>query len=87
MTTTVSDLAARHWVVGGIATSLLWFLAGKHSKHDLGSLWRGVGVAILVVMCVWAAVEQEWLGLAAGIIVLCWEIRSICRSTAETKTQ
>ena len=84
---TLSDFAARHWVLGGIAASLLWFVAGKESKHNIGPLWRGVGVAILLVMCGWTIAEKEWLGLVTGVAVLYWEMRSIRRSETQTKTQ
>jgi hypothetical protein len=26
---TISDFASKHWVLGGIVTSLLWFVAGR----------------------------------------------------------
>lgn len=87
MATALSDFAARHWVIGGIATSLLWFIAGRESKHDLGPLWRGVGVVILVVTCAWTVADREWLGLVAGVVVLCWEILFMLRSTPQTKSQ
>jgi hypothetical protein len=44
---TLSNLAAKHWVIGGMAVSLLWFVAGRQSlsnrrltQPSSGSLWR-----------------------------------------------
>jgi len=85
--TTLSDFAARHWVLGGIAAALLWFVAGKESKHNIGPLWGALGVAILLVACGWAIAEKEWRGLVTGIVVLYWEMPSIQRSATQTKTQ
>jgi len=79
MTRTLAEFAVRHWIAGGIATSLLWFFAGKESRHGIGPVWRGVGVAILVTLCGWCIAEREWLGLAIGIVVLYWEIQYIRR--------
>lgn len=76
---TLSEFAKRHWILGGIGTSLLWFLVGKESKHNIGPLWRGVGVAIVLVVCGWAVAEQDWLGLIGGIVVLCLEVYWITR--------
>jgi hypothetical protein len=78
---TWSDFAARHWVVGGILTSLLWFLAGRPSPTDKNGdaaiAWQCVAVLVIVVLCVWAVVKGEWLGFACGLAVLYLEIRSI----------
>jgi len=71
---TIAEFAKRHWIPGGIGTSLLWFLAGENSKHNIGPLWRGVAVAILSAVCGWAIAEQEWLGLIGGIVVLSVEV-------------
>lgn len=70
---TLSELAKRHWILGGIGTSLLWLLAGEKSNHNIGPLWRGVGVVILLVICGRAIAEQKWIGLIGGIVVLCIE--------------
>jgi tRNA(Met) C34 N-acetyltransferase TmcA len=32
--------------------------------------WQGIGVFILIVLCVSAVVEQEWLGLSLGLATL-----------------
>jgi hypothetical protein len=77
---TLLEFAKRHWMLGGIGASLLWFLAGKESKHNIGPLWRGVGGAILLVVWGWAIAEQEWLGLIGGIVVLCIEVYWITRA-------
>jgi CHASE2 domain-containing sensor protein len=77
---TLSEFAERYWILGGIGTSLLWFLVGKESKHNIGPLWGGVGVVILLVVCGWAIAEQEWFGLIGGIVVLCIEVYWIMRA-------
>ena len=47
---TLSDFAAKHWLLGGIAVSLLWFFAGKQSLSNRGSGaaigWQSVAVII-----------------------------------------
>jgi hypothetical protein len=86
-----SDFAAKHWVLGGIAVSLLWFVAGKQSlfnrRPDAASFWQSVAVIIVLIMCGWAVAEKEWLGLAAGVVVFYLEVRSTRRSTLKTKSQ
>jgi len=86
-----SDFAAKHWVLGGIAVSLLWFVAGKQSvsnrRSDAAALWQSVAVLIVIIMSGWALAEREWLGLAAGIVVLYLEVRSMRRSTLKIKSQ
>jgi hypothetical protein len=32
--TALSDLAAKHWFMGGIGVSLMWFAAGKQSLSN-----------------------------------------------------
>jgi hypothetical protein len=82
---TLSDFAAKHWVVGGIGVSLLWFVAGRQSlsnrRPDAAIFWQAVAVIIALVLCGWTIAEREWLGLAAGILVVYFEVRSIRRST------
>lgn len=82
---TLSDLTAKHWLIGGIAVSLLWFLAGRQSvsnrRSDAAIFWQSVAVIIGLIVCGWAIVEKEWLGLIAAIAVVCFEVRSIKRST------
>jgi hypothetical protein len=87
MAGTLAGFAAKHWIAGGIATSLLWFLAGKESSHGIGPVWRGVGVVILATLCGWCIAEREWLGLAAGIGVLYWEIHYIRRLRSRAPSQ
>ena len=82
---TLSDFAAKHWVVGGIAVSLLWFVAGRQSlssrRPDAAIFWQAVAVIIALILCGWTIAKREWLGLAAGILVAYFEVRSIRRST------
>jgi hypothetical protein len=86
-----SDFAAKHWVLGGIVASLLWFVAGKQSlfnrRPDAAIFWQSVAVIIVLIMCGWAVGEKEWLGLAAGVVVLYLEVRSIRHSMLKTKSQ
>jgi hypothetical protein len=81
----LSHLAAKHWLVGGIAVSLIWFLAGRQSisnrRADAAVFWQAVAVMIGLIVCGWAIVEKEWLGLIAAIAVVFFEARSITRST------
>jgi hypothetical protein len=78
-----SEFAAKHWPLGGIATSLLWFVAGQQfvqdKKLNIAILWQCVAVMIAIAMCGWALVKEEWLGLVCGIGVLYIEVRSIRR--------
>jgi len=72
-----SSFASRHWIVGGLATSLLWFAAGKQSlsnnKAEFAQVWQFVAILIAVVVCVWAIVGREWIGLCIGVAVLVLE--------------
>jgi len=83
MLTGWSEFAERHWALGGILASLLWFLAGKQSfsnrKADAAIGYQLVAVAILLIMGAWAIAKGEWLGLAAALAVLYVEVRSIHR--------
>jgi len=78
-----STFIREHWVFGGIATSLLWFLAGKQSlsnrNREAALLWEGVAVMIVATMCGWAIAEKEWLGLVFGVAVLVFEVSAIRR--------
>jgi hypothetical protein len=77
LTSTLSDFAAKHWLIDGIAVSLLWFLAGRQSisnrRTDATIFWQAVAVIIGLIVCGWAIVEKEWLGLIAGIGVVFFE--------------
>jgi len=44
--------------------------------------WQGIGVFILIVLCVSAAVGQEWLGLSLGLAALLAEAIWIRKSYA-----
>jgi hypothetical protein len=81
---TLSNFAAHHWVVGGIATSVLWFVAGKQSlsnrRADAAIFWQSVAVLIILIVIGWAAAKKEWLGMAVATAVLYVEVRAIRRS-------
>jgi hypothetical protein len=53
---------------------LLWFLAGRQSlanrQLSYAVFWQGIALFIALVLCVWAVVEKEWIGLAFGLSVL-----------------
>ena len=82
-----SQFAERHWISGGIFVSLLWFLAGRQSLSNrqpgYALFWQGIAVFIAAILCVWAVLEREWVGLVFGIAVLCIEAFSMRRSYAE----
>lgn len=82
----MSELLTRHWVIGGLLASLLWFLAGQQSlsnkKPDNAIAFQRVAVFLIVALCAWSVVEGEWLGLVCGLAVLYFEIRSIRRILA-----
>jgi hypothetical protein len=74
---TLSELVASHWVIGGILVSLLWFFAGQtfSDKNKDGAVaWKCIGVFVIAILCVWTVVKHEWLGLASGLLVLYLEI-------------
>src|SRR5689334_17815505 len=82
----MSSLASfirEHWIVGGVVTSLLWFLAGvqslRNQKTDAAIFWQVFAVIVILIMCGWAIAEQEWLGIASGIAVFYLETRTIRR--------
>lgn len=68
------QLAQQHWIFGGILASLLWFLAGRQSQSNrqagYAAFWQGIALFIALVLCAWAALEEQWIGLIAGIAVL-----------------
>lgn len=86
-----SQFAEQHWIFGGILASLLWFLAGRQSVANLqpgyALFWQGIAVFIVAVLCVWAVLEREWIGLGFGIAVLCVEAMSMRRSHATRSGQ
>jgi len=88
---TLSEFAAKHWVIGGIGVSLLWFVAGKQSlsnrRPNAAIGWQAIAVIIALIVCGWTVAEREWLGLAAGIVVVYFEVRSIKRSTLSSPHQ
>lgn len=86
-----SQFAEQHWIIGGILASLLWFLAGRQSsatRHPGYPLfWQGIGLFIVAVLCGWAVLEREWIGLAFGIAVLCMEAFLMKRGHAAKRRQ
>jgi hypothetical protein len=82
---TLSDLAAKHWLIGGIAASLLWFLAGRQSltnrRAGAAIAWQPVAVIIGLIVRGWAIAKKEWLGLVVTVAVVYFEVRSIRHST------
>ena len=50
----MSNFAAQHWVLGGIATSVQWVLGGKQSlsnrKSDIAILRQCVAVLIILTV-------------------------------------
>jgi hypothetical protein len=88
---TISDFVGRHWIPGGILTSLLWFIAGRQylsSRQRFAAMgWQSIAVIIGSIMCSWCVAEREWLGLAAGIVVVFIEVRSIRRFAVGNERQ
>jgi hypothetical protein len=81
-----SQFAERHWIMGGIVASLLWFLGGRQSfaknNRDAAIGWQCVSVLIILIVGGWTVVEGEWLGLLFAIAVLYIEVQSIRRISA-----
>jgi hypothetical protein len=88
---TISDFASKHWVLGGIVTSLLWFVAGRQyssSRQRFAAIsWQSIAAIIGLIVCGWCVAEREWLGLAAGIVVVFIEVRSIRRLAVDDQRQ
>lgn len=86
-----SQFAQQHWIIGGILASLLWFLAGRQSlanrQPGYAFFWQGIAVFTVAVLCVWAVLEREWIGLGFGVAVFCIEAFSMRRSQAERGSQ
>lgn len=87
----LSDFAAKHWVLGGIVASLLWFVGGRQYLSNRQSTaaigWQCIAVIIALITCGWSVAEKEWLGLVAGIAVVGFEVYSIKRSTLGSQGQ
>ena len=79
----LSAFAERHWIVGSFLTSLFWFAAGKQSfsngKSQAAIFWQGIGALIILTLCIWTIKEKEWVGVAAAVVILIIEVRSIRR--------
>lgn len=75
------EFLSGHWVIGGIACSLMWFAAGKQSLksgHPNSALaWDCGAVLIISAGIGWMIKEGEWLGLVVALVVLGIEIRSM----------
>jgi hypothetical protein len=86
-----AQFAERHWIVGGILTSLLWFFAGKQSlsngRAHAAIFWQGMGMIIVLILSGWAFAERQWLALPFAIAVLWLEARSIRRIYAAQDRQ
>ena len=78
---TFANLAAEHWVLGGIAVSLLWFVAGRQSlsngRRDAALFWQVIAVITAVILCGWSVAERYWLGLVTGVALVFFEVRWI----------
>jgi hypothetical protein len=87
----LTSFATQHWVIGGIAASLLWFLAGGQSlsnrRPDAAIAWQSVAVLMILAVYIRSAVDTEWLGLVIAVGVLCFEVRSIRRILAVQGTE
>jgi hypothetical protein len=83
--TTVAELAARYWYVGGVGVSLIWFFAGKQSlsnkRPDVAIGWQIIGVVIALIVCGRSVIEKEWLGFVLGAAAVYLEARSMRRYT------
>ena len=79
--------AQQHWIFGGILASLLWFLAGRQSLSNrqpgYAAFWQGVALFIALVLCIWAALEKQWIGLMSGLAVLSVEALLMKQSHAK----
>lgn len=53
---------------------LLWFLAGAQSFSNRqprsAMFWQSIALFIIVVMCGWAVVDTDWIGIFFGMAVL-----------------
>jgi hypothetical protein len=83
------QFAQQHWIFGGILVSLLWFLAGRQSlanrQPSYAVFWQGIALFIVLVLCVWAVVGKEWIGLVFGLSVLFIEAFLMKRTLCETQ--
>jgi hypothetical protein len=88
---TLSTFAAKLWVLGGIAASLLWFAAGRQSlsnrRPDAAIGWQAIAVIIALMLCGWTMAERQWLGLGTAIVVVYFEVRAIRRPTLSAPRQ
>jgi hypothetical protein len=77
----LSQFAERHWIIGGILTSLLWFFAGfsNMKKSESVIFWQSIAVIIVLIVCGWTIREGQWLGLLVAILVLSFEVWTMRR--------
>lgn len=91
MTSTLSNFVAQHPAWGGIASSIVWFLAGQQSfsntNPDGAIFWQCGAVLTILIAGGWAVVKGEWLGLIVAAGVLYIEVRSIRRILATQRQQ
>lgn len=61
-------------------------LADNHYQSAAGicPVLAASAVFLAAIVCVWAVLEQEWVGLVFGVAVLCIEAFSMTPSYAET---
>jgi hypothetical protein len=81
-----TETITKHWVIGGIAASLIWYLAGEQSlsngKPNAALGWQSVALFVILVFLGWMIAEGEWLGFVCSIGVLCLEFWSIRKTLA-----
>lgn len=74
----MKSFLAEHWVVGGITTSLLWFVLGRYfssdRNRDFAIVEQWIGIMMILALCGWTLFESEWIGLVASVSVLTGEI-------------
>jgi len=64
-----------------------WRQSLSNKKPDAALGWQVIAVLIALIVCGRSAVEEQWLGLAVGVVAVVFEVRSIRRSTLESRCQ
>jgi hypothetical protein len=82
----IVDFLSNHMVVMAMLASLGWFYAGYkdflRGKQIVGSAWQMIGVLLLLIYSINAALSKEWYSLiiaASGMSVELWLIRRCWR--------